>query len=450
MDVVKLVRGLSGVVLGSALLAVVTSAPQVGAASGGTWEIAVSHETSGLHDNTLQGVSCTSPTACTAAGYVNTGSSHQTLIESWDGSAWSIIPSPDPSTSVDSEFNGISCTSPTACTAVGFNSTGSGTQTLDRVVGRFLLVDHSEPEPPSVVEQRSLRSVVHEPDRVHHSGIHRERIRDPHRDVGRDHLVDRAESESRCDPDLAVGRVVHGTGGVHGGGRLHHFEQPVGRHGIARRVVERDQLVDRAEPLGPLRWYPTHVGVVFESVCVHRRRLLPSGPGTYHGIPEYVHHGVGRVQMDGGGECRTTWVLGKLAQRRVVHGSGGVHRSRQCILRVHLPDLDRILGRIHLVDRGKPNRLDLAEPQRRVLHRHRLARRCRRCLPGPCGPHTRAPVGPVRLPRGGCGRGPVLLRRPVLRFDGRPQACCPHRGPGDLSADRWLLGGGRRRGNLRL
>ena len=78
-------------------------------------------------DSEFNGISCTSPTACTAVGFNSTGSGTQTLIESWDGSSWSIIPSPNPPASSNNALSGVSCTSPTECTAVGNTSDGSGT-----------------------------------------------------------------------------------------------------------------------------------------------------------------------------------------------------------------------------------------------------------------------------------------------------------------------------------
>jgi hypothetical protein len=39
------------------------------------------------------------------------------LVETWDGSTWSIVPSPD--TGYIDGLIKVSCTSPSACTAVG-------------------------------------------------------------------------------------------------------------------------------------------------------------------------------------------------------------------------------------------------------------------------------------------------------------------------------------------
>ncbi|MGA3221208.1 MAG: hypothetical protein ABSE77_19390, partial [Acidimicrobiales bacterium] len=69
--------------------------------------------TNALISNVLNAVSCTSAQACTAVGeYVGPGA-WQTLIESWDGSAWSIVPSPDVSPSLGNYLDGVSCLSAT-------------------------------------------------------------------------------------------------------------------------------------------------------------------------------------------------------------------------------------------------------------------------------------------------------------------------------------------------
>jgi hypothetical protein len=83
------------------------------------WSIAPSPD-QGTVSNILDAVSCTDPTWCVAVGYdvdVNVTPS-QTLIESWDGTGWSIIPSPDQGSNT-SYLNGVSCTSATFCVAVG-------------------------------------------------------------------------------------------------------------------------------------------------------------------------------------------------------------------------------------------------------------------------------------------------------------------------------------------
>jgi hypothetical protein len=75
----------------------------------------------GSSGDLLLGVSCTGPTSCVAVGYIRNGSDDQTLVESWDGTAWSIISSPNPDSSGVDELLGVSCTGPTSCVAVGEN-----------------------------------------------------------------------------------------------------------------------------------------------------------------------------------------------------------------------------------------------------------------------------------------------------------------------------------------
>lgn len=50
----------------------------------------------GTGPNQLFGVSCASSSSCTAVGtYTNSSSFNQTLAESWNGTKWSIKPSPN-------------------------------------------------------------------------------------------------------------------------------------------------------------------------------------------------------------------------------------------------------------------------------------------------------------------------------------------------------------------
>jgi hypothetical protein len=67
----------------------------------------------------LLGVSCTGPTACVAVGEQSPAAEPQTtLTESWDGTAWTVVPSPNPSSQED-RLLGVSCVTATDCTAVG-------------------------------------------------------------------------------------------------------------------------------------------------------------------------------------------------------------------------------------------------------------------------------------------------------------------------------------------
>ncbi len=72
----------------------------------------------GTSTSHLKAVSCTSTSDCTAAGsYYHFAGDDSTLAEHWNGKRWSIEKTVSPS--VFSEFAGVSCAAPTACTAVG-------------------------------------------------------------------------------------------------------------------------------------------------------------------------------------------------------------------------------------------------------------------------------------------------------------------------------------------
>ena len=70
----------------------------------------------------LEGVSCTSHTACTAVG----NSESALLAERWNGTKWTIQPTPKPVGATSSSLEGVSCTSPTSCTADGLSFLPSG------------------------------------------------------------------------------------------------------------------------------------------------------------------------------------------------------------------------------------------------------------------------------------------------------------------------------------
>jgi len=78
----------------------------------------------------LQGVSCTSASACTAVGGSSTMTPGATLAERWNGTTWSIQPTPNPTGAQGSGLGGVSCASATTCTAVGGSGNGTTGVTL--------------------------------------------------------------------------------------------------------------------------------------------------------------------------------------------------------------------------------------------------------------------------------------------------------------------------------
>jgi len=104
--------------------------------NGTSWAIVASPNTSSPYDNRLYGVTCISASECWAVGYAFNGNNYQTLIEQWNGTAWAIVTSPNPSASQNNFLSGVTCASASDCWAVGYyvnvnSTTGtSATQTL--------------------------------------------------------------------------------------------------------------------------------------------------------------------------------------------------------------------------------------------------------------------------------------------------------------------------------
>jgi hypothetical protein len=96
-----------------------TSVTLAEAWNGTAWRIQPAPDSPGLPHNSLAGVSCTSASACMAVGRAYGRRSGATLAESWNGAAWTIRPTPAPPGTFG-QLTGVSCTSASACTAVGW------------------------------------------------------------------------------------------------------------------------------------------------------------------------------------------------------------------------------------------------------------------------------------------------------------------------------------------
>jgi hypothetical protein len=89
--------------------------------TGKNWRIQATANSSGADvDSVLSAASCASPRACTAVGdYTNSAGNSVALAEAWNGTRWRIQFTPAPANSSFPDFDGVSCTSARACTAVG-------------------------------------------------------------------------------------------------------------------------------------------------------------------------------------------------------------------------------------------------------------------------------------------------------------------------------------------
>ena len=91
--------------------------------NGSAWSLD-SSPNNGTVPNDLTGVSCASSSSCEAVGYSGLGSAEdQTLVESWNGTAWTIVPSPN--SGPTSALSGVSCIAANSCVAVGHGSLSS-------------------------------------------------------------------------------------------------------------------------------------------------------------------------------------------------------------------------------------------------------------------------------------------------------------------------------------
>lgn len=94
---------------------------------GTSWRIQVMPAVRGSQGTLLQGVSCSSLTACTTVGYNFVPAGIATLAEHWNGTRWTVQATPNPAGAGASRFFGVSCLSANACTAVGDNFIGQST-----------------------------------------------------------------------------------------------------------------------------------------------------------------------------------------------------------------------------------------------------------------------------------------------------------------------------------
>lgn len=93
-----------------------------------TWELQAPVTPTGATEARLTGVSCTTLSACTAVGYYkNSGGTLVTLAERWNGTKWEAETTVNPSEAKEGRLLSATCTSEKACRAMGYyeNSVGA-------------------------------------------------------------------------------------------------------------------------------------------------------------------------------------------------------------------------------------------------------------------------------------------------------------------------------------
>lgn len=94
------------------------------------WDLVSSPSVDAFSDHQLRSIAAISPSDMWAVGYYGSidpglGCCNNTLVQHWDGTRWSVIPSPNPSDGLDNRLYGVSATSANDVWAVGFSGTGS-------------------------------------------------------------------------------------------------------------------------------------------------------------------------------------------------------------------------------------------------------------------------------------------------------------------------------------
>ncbi|MFM8972807.1 MAG: hypothetical protein ACKOOG_09255, partial [Actinomycetota bacterium] len=106
---------------------------------GTTWTIVSTALPNGTAESRLAAVTCTSASACWAVGAFSTTArqnpwdppvTEQRLLLRWDGTAWSSVSTPIPTGTSTCEFNDVSCAAATDCWAVGDSTTTGAAQRL--------------------------------------------------------------------------------------------------------------------------------------------------------------------------------------------------------------------------------------------------------------------------------------------------------------------------------
>ena len=100
--------------------------------NGTAWTVQKTPNPGGANnDNGLYGVAATSATSAWAVGYYGNGTTDRTLIEHWNGTAWTVQKTPNlGGSSQDNDLHAVVATSATSAWAVGYYGNGTTDRTL--------------------------------------------------------------------------------------------------------------------------------------------------------------------------------------------------------------------------------------------------------------------------------------------------------------------------------
>jgi hypothetical protein len=87
---------------------------------GTSWEPVSLPAVGGAQSTQFLSVACTSTSSCIAVGQANNSEGSFTPISArWNGTSWSLLSTPEPPSSVDTDLVSVSCPAENVCTAVG-------------------------------------------------------------------------------------------------------------------------------------------------------------------------------------------------------------------------------------------------------------------------------------------------------------------------------------------
>jgi hypothetical protein len=125
---------------------------------GSLWSVVPSPDSSTIQADTLQGVTCMSASDCWAVGFSSESETRfHTLVEHWDGNSWSVVPSPDANPTSRNILLGVKCTSASQCWAAGYQGYTTGGIPEQTLIERWDGVSWSvATSPNSSAEQQNL------------------------------------------------------------------------------------------------------------------------------------------------------------------------------------------------------------------------------------------------------------------------------------------------------
>jgi hypothetical protein len=114
--------------------------------NGTTWTNLATPNPTGSSTALLESVSCPAPGACVATGWFFSSRTHtdRPLIESWNGTAWTIVPAAPSQSTVDVQLHHVSCASSTSCMAIA-NPRGQHFRVEHWDGGHWTLMDVARP-----------------------------------------------------------------------------------------------------------------------------------------------------------------------------------------------------------------------------------------------------------------------------------------------------------------